>query len=155
MADNVIETRGLDELITQMKAFPNKLKAIARIGMNATLLTLWENVPPYPPADPNSSYRRTGTLGRTLGSSETGGKSGGSPDIYTVKEIGAHDMEGRFGTSLGYAEHVIGENPAWMHYRWWKLSSIIPKAQSKIDKIWEGIAQQMVNFLNRKSGGEG
>jgi hypothetical protein len=153
MADYTIEHKGLDELIVLMKQFPNKLKQISRVGMSATLLALWENVPPYPQANPDSDYRRTGTLGRTLGSSESGGNAGGTPDIYTVKNIGAHELEGRFGTNLSYAEHVIGENPAWMHYRWWKLSSIIPKAQSKIDKIWEGIAQKMADFLNQKSGG--
>ena len=154
MTELQIETRGLDELIARMKHCPGKLKEVSKIGINASLLVLWENVPPYPEANPDSSYRRTGTLGRTLGSSEAGGKSAGSPDIYTVKALGTTEMEGRFGTRLGYSPYVIGENQAWMHKdRWWKLSAIIPKAQGKIVKIWEGIAKLLTDFLDAKSSG--
>jgi len=150
MAELQIESRGLDEIIARMNHFPGKLKEGSNIGMNASLLVLWENVPPYPDV-PNPV--RQGTLGRTLGSSETGGKSAGSPDIYTVKALGTTGMEGRFGTKLDYAPHVIGENQAWMHYRWWKLSDIIPKAQGKIVKIWEGIAKLLADFLDAKGSG--
>jgi len=155
MAENSVEIRGLDEFIALMRQFPRKLSQISEIGMRATLLALWENVPPYPPPPTDSTYRRTGTLGRTLGSSETGGTSAGQPDIYQVKKLGSGMVEGRFGTKLDYAPHVIGEDPAWMHYRWWKLTAIIPKAQDKINKIWQGIAQKMADFLNSKSSGTG
>ncbi len=153
MADNVIETRGLTELIGKLKMFPTKLRQLSELGMQASLLTLWENVPSYPPEPDNSSYDRTGTLGRTLGSSESGGKNG-KPDIYEVKKVGSGLVEGRFGTRLDYAEYVIGENQAWMHEgRWWKLTDIIPLAKDKIQRIWNGIAQKAADWLDAKSSG--
>lgn len=153
MADNVIEYKGLDELIQLMRFFPKKLKEISRVGMQASLLVLWENVPSYPPPPTDSTYRRTGTLGRTLGSSAAGGKGGGQPDVYTVKTLGNNDVEGRFGTNLSYAEYVIGDNQSRRMAHWWRLTSIIPKAQPKIIKVWEGIAEAMKAFLNSKSSG--
>lgn len=153
MANNVIEYKGLDELIMLMKQFPQKLRQISKMGMEASLLVLWENIPPYPAPPPDSKYRRTGTLGRTLGSSEGGGKTGGQPDVYETKAIGAHDYEGRFGTNLNYAPYVIGEEQARHMSHWWKLTSIIPIAEKKIAKVWEGIAQTMASFLNSNSTG--
>ena len=155
MADYTIETKGLDELIERMKMFPSKLKQIAEIGMQATLLVLWENVPPYPRPPEDSSYRRTGTLGRTLGSSETGGKAGSAPQTYQVRKMGSGLVEGRFGTNLGYAPYVIGDDTqAWMHKgRWWQMKNILAAAQDKINKVWNGIAQKMADFLNSSGSG--
>jgi hypothetical protein len=159
---NIIEYRGLNELIAQMRAFPQKLKQVAKIGMEASLNTLWENVPSYPTPPDGSSYRRTGTLGKSLGSSEGGGSAGGKPSIYEVKQAGVGGfVEGRFGTTLDYAPYVIGptegakgERQAWMHKdRWWQLEDIIPKSKAKIDAIWTGIAQKMADFLNSRSSG--
>lgn len=148
MASNVVEVRGLDELINRMKMFPSKLKQIAEVGMQASLLVLWENVPPYPTVD---NPVRTGTLGRTLGSSETGGKSGSPPQIYQVKGMGSGMVEGRFGTNLEYAPHVIGDDAqAWMHYKWWQMKDILAAAQDKIAKVWTGIAQKLSDFLDAK-----
>lgn len=161
---NIIEYRGLDELLTLMRAFPQKLKQIGKIGMEASLNALWENVPAYPQASEDSSYRRTGTLGRTLGSSPSGGQAGGKPDIFEVKQQGMSGfVEGRFGTNLDYAPYVIGptetegekgERQAWMHKgKWWQLEDVVPKSKDKINEIWNGIAQKMADFLNSKSSG--
>lgn len=151
MPDNAVEVRGLDELLRQMKNFPHKLRQISEVGMWSSLNTLWEKVPSYPAPPSDSTYRRTGTLGRTLGSSEAGGRTSGEPSVFTVKRLGATEMEGRFGTNLNYAEYVIGDNQARHMGHWWKLSGVASIAQGKINKIWEGVAQKMVDFLNQKS----
>lgn len=155
MADNIlkVEHRGLNELIAALKFFPQKLKQLERTGMEGSLLVLWENVPPYPAPPPTSEYRRTGTLGRSLGSSESGGQSGGQPDIYQVKGLGSNEVEGHFGTRLGYSPYVIGENQAAHMAHWWKLSSILPKSQAKILAVWNKIADTAVAWLNSRSGG--
>ena len=147
MADNVTEIRGMDELLAKMRQFPQKLRQMERVGMNASLLVLKENVPPYPSPPVDSTYRRTGTLGRTLGASSA------KPDIYTVKGLGTNHVEGRFGTRLSYAPYIIGDQQARQNRHWWKLDSILPKAQEKIVKIWDGIMQQMAKFLDSKSSG--
>src|SRR3972149_3265026 len=110
MPSPVIEVRGLKELIARMKAYPQKLNAALGITMDAAMLTLWENVPPYPPEPEASTYDRTGTLGR----GEAGGKSGGQPDIYEVREMGG-GFEGHFGTNLEYAPYVIGDDTQAKH----------------------------------------
>lgn len=159
---NIVEYRGLDELLVLMRAFPQKLKKIGQIGIEASLNVLWENVPPYPTAPENSTYQRTGSLGRSLGSSPAGGSGGGKPSIYEVKQQGIGGfVEGRFGTNLDYAPYVIGPDEgekgarqAWMHKgKWWKLEDIVPKSKDKINAIWTGIAQKMADFLNSKSSG--
>jgi len=159
---NYIEHRGLDELLTRMRQFPQTLKKIAKIGMEASLNVLWENVPSYPAPPEDSTYRRTGTLGRTLGSSEAGGSGGSKPSIYEIKQQGAGGfVEGRFGTNLDYATYVIGpaegakgERQAWMHKdRWWHLEDIVPKSKEKINAIWNGIAKKLAAFLDAKSSG--
>lgn len=153
MANNVIEYKGLDEIVSLMRQFPQKLRQISKVGMEASLLVLWENIPQYPAKPPETKYIRTGTLGRTLGSSEAGGKSGGRPDVFETKSMGAQGYEGRFGTNLNYAPYVIGDSQARQNRHWWKLTDVIPLSEKKIKDIWEGIMQQMVNFLNSRSSG--
>src|SRR5689334_22027280 len=102
---------GLTELIARMQAYPEKLAQAMRTTMDASLLVLWESVPPYPPQPDNSAYERTGTLGRTLGSGSGGGAGSTEPEIYEVKAVGsAGGYEGHFGTNLDYAPYVIGDD---------------------------------------------
>ncbi len=149
MAEPSIEVRGLTELINRMRQFPDKLQQILKLGMDASLLALWEKVPPYPAPPQDSTYRRTGTLGRTLGSSESGGRSGGTPEIYETRKLGATGMEGQFGTNLEYAPHVIGEQSQASHMsHWWKMGKIVADAKAKIQTVWKGIAEKLAAFLD-------
>lgn len=154
MAEYKVETHGLKEVVNKLQYFPKKLKALQKTGMDASMLVLWENVPPYPPPPGTSTYRRTGTLGRSLGSSEGGGNAGGQPQIYQVKGLGSNTVEGRFGTKVSYAEYVIGENQAGHMGHWWKLSSILEKASEKIVAVWQEIVQTAVDWLNSRTGGK-
>jgi hypothetical protein len=152
MPGQSVEVTGLKELIARMQAFPVKLAQVLVVGMAASLTTFWENVPPYPPEPQDSSYRRTGLLGRTLGSSESGGASGGQPSVFVVRKLGGGNMEGKFGTNLNYAEQVIGEGTqAAVHRgRWWTLKTVAEKATDKIKRIWIGVGDSLVNFLEGK-----
>ena len=151
MADAVVVT-GLDELIERMQAFPVEMAKIGTLNMNASLAVLHENVPPYADEPQNSSYDRTGTLGRTLGSSESGGASGGTPDIYTVRKLGGGNVEGKFGTRLDYAEKVIGDTTqAAIHRgRWWTMKTIYNASTKKIIQIWQNVANALASFLDGK-----
>lgn len=146
-----IEVRGLDELIQRMQAYPEQLHKGMQVTMDAALLTVWENVPPYPPPPDESTYDRTGTLGRTLGSGEGGGKSGGQPDVYEVRQMGSA-YEGHFGTNLEYAPYVIGDGDlqAWMHYRWWQMKTVAEKATAKITSLFNTLGEKMAKFLEGK-----
>lgn len=151
MTKTVIEVEGLKELTKRMQAYPVELHKAMSTTTSAALLVLWENVPPYPPAPANSTYDRTGTLGRTLGSG-TGGGVAGEPDIFTVKPLGKTDYEGKFGTRLDYAEHVIGDGTqAKVHQGvWWTMRTIAEKAAGKIGRLVDTLGEKMAAFLEGK-----
>ena len=146
----IVEIRGLEELRTRFKEYPKELDAIMQTVTQAQLLTLPENVPPYPPKPQSSTYSRTGTLAKRLGSTMGGGASGGQADIFqTIK--GAGFYEARFGTNLFYAGPVIGNPQAsFFAQYWWKFDEIIGFAFQKILQITEDAAKQMANFLKGK-----
>jgi hypothetical protein len=146
-----METRGLQEIIQRMQKYPEKLKEGLTAALDAALLILWENVPPYPPPPEGSTYRRTGTLGKTLGTSDGGGQSG-KPDIYTVKPLGSANFEAHFGTNLDYAPYVIGDKTqAWMHKgRWWIMRDVATAAKTKITNVFRMLGETMKKWLENQ-----
>jgi hypothetical protein len=148
-----IRVSGLKEAIGRMKQFPMNLKRGLRVTMQAVLLFIWENVPPYPPQPAGTKYRRTLQLGRSLGSSETGGKSGGLPSIYEVKENAGY-IKGSFGTNLGYAQYAVGDYVSQQagHMRhWWTIpQDVLNKSFPGIVKRFELLRNNLIAFLNGK-----
>jgi hypothetical protein len=154
VARTTIIVEGLEEIRSRFRRFPDKYHRATKTTMEASLLTVWESVPPYPEEPPDSSYTRTGTLGRTLGSGETGGRQGGQPDIYEINQ-GSSYIEGAFGTRLGYAPHVIGDpdtEQAWMHQgRWWTLVEVLQRAATKIERLWDALGDELAAWLDGRS----
>ena len=145
-----IEVTGLEELTRRFRAFPGRLRKAMGVTMLAAITTLHENVPPYPAPPASSTYRRTGTLGRTLGVSQ-GGQTSGKPDIFQVRTMGSGSLEGIFGTNLKYAPFVIGErSQAKAHKgRWWSIATIAKNASAKILRHFEQLADNMARFLDK------
>ncbi len=145
-----IRVVGLDPLIKRMDQHQDKLNQGMQEAMTDSLLVMTESVPGYPSPPENSSYRRTGTLGRTLGSSVEGGKSG-QPQIFSVTAIGG-GWEGRFGTNLEYAPYVIGDGSQSKTHqkRWWVLSDVAEKAAPKIERVWQLLAAAIAKYLEGK-----
>jgi len=138
----------LPELVKKMEQYPDKLNQGMNTAMQATLLVMTESIPAYPPPPDTSDYRRTGTLGRTLGSSAAGGK-GGQAEIYSVQQIGA-SFEGHFGTNLEYAPYVIGDADQARHMaHWWTLSKVAADANEKITRVWQALADAMKKFIEK------
>ena len=149
MPTEITET-GLSEIIAKMQAFPEKLKEGLKTTMQDALLILWQNVPKYPPPPDNSTYTRTGTLGRSLGSSEAGGQSG-NPDIYTVKELGSARFEAHFGTNLDYAPYVIGDDTqAHQNSHWWVMGDIAKKAHDRVISLFQMLGATMARWLDNQ-----
>lgn len=146
---------GLEELQKRMAQWPNKFNAVIRKTLQASLLTIWQRVGEkgYPKQPTESKYRRTGTLGRSLGTSEQGGLSG-KPDVYRVKKEGGW-QSATFGTRLGYAPYVIGDKTseqAQVHAgRWWTIPEIAEEVTDKIKRLFEIAAETMVRFLDGKA----
>lgn len=145
---SLIEVKGLNELITRMKAYPAEMTKGMATTMTATLIALWQSVPGYPPPPEGSTYDRTGTLGRSLGS-DMGGGAAGEPSIFVVKKLG-EGFEGRFGTNLSYAPSVIGEAQSPKMAHWWTMRSIADKAADKINQLWQQLGDKMAAFLKGK-----
>jgi len=145
----VIEVLGLEEVIEKLDNYPKMLNEMISETTEASLLTLWENVPPYPPEPENSTYRRMGTLGRSLGSGAQGGKDG-QPDIMEVRPLGSGvGYEGQFGSRLDYAPLVIGDDLQAGHMgHWWKISKVAELAADKINRLYQTMVDKLVEFMN-------
>lgn len=147
---SVIEVRGLKELQERMKRYPEKLKAAMEATTEAALYVLWEKVPSYPPPPETSTYVRTGTLGRTLGSDAGGGKTSGEPDVFEVRDMSG-TVEGHFGTNLEYAPYVIGdETQAGQNAHWWTMNKVAEAAAEKIKSLFATLAEKLAAFLEGK-----
>lgn len=148
-----IEIEGLDELRARFGKFKPVFDRELKSTMTAALYALQESVPEYPEQSQDTDYIRKGTLGRTLGSGEQGGRVG-RPEIFEVKRMGAGGMyQGEFGTRLNYAPYVIGDKEqAWMHYRWWRISNVAERATGKITRLFNDLTKDLAEFLDGKRG---
>lgn len=147
----VVEIKGLNELIERMRRYPVELVETMAVGISASLNIFWENVPPYPSQNPDSTYRRTGTLGRSLGSDQSGGATG-EPSVYKIRQLGqGGNFEGTFGTSLDYAPYVIGDtSQAQVNLHWWQMLDVALKSSGKIKELWNNVAEKLAKFLEGK-----
>ena len=143
-----IEVIGLKKLRRRMRQFPEKYNQAVKLPLKASLLKIWENVPAYPKY--KSPYERTGTLGRSLGSGEAGGKVQGQPDIFEIFEQGGNIDGAEFGTRLGYAPHVIGEQQARHMDHWWDIKGLAKKSKPEIIKLFKTMAKTLARFLEGK-----
>lgn len=151
----ILEPMGLDEIRQRFAQAPARYNRAVHTTLQASLLQIWQTVGKlgYPPKPAKSKYTRTGTLGRTLGTSETGGTQG-QPDIYTVEQGGGWS-EASFGTHLGYAPYVIGDETteqAWMHRgRWWTLpQTVAMRAKPAIEHLFEAMAGELAAWLDAR-----
>jgi hypothetical protein len=140
-----IKITGLDKIYLLFADMPNKMRKFLRTGMEQSLLVLHENVPPYPPNPVSSKYIRTGMLGKSLGSSEAGGKVD-TPTVYSVKSNDVQTI-GQFGTQLSYAKYVIDpDRQAYMHKgRWWTMNTIKVKSEKKVIQVWERLVKGVLS----------
>jgi hypothetical protein len=147
----IAEVKGLDELIARMSAYPVEYVKTMATGMSASLNVYWENVPPYPQPPPESKYRRTGLLGKSLGSDISGGANG-NPSVFKIQQLGGGAFEGTFGTNLDYAPYVIGDTAqAEIHKgRWYVIGEVATKANEKVMKVWQMVADKLAAFLEMK-----
>jgi hypothetical protein len=148
----VIEINGLEPLLVKLGQWTPRIQQLMEKAANEGLYDVWQAVPPYPPVPPESTYRRTGTLSRTLGSSEGGGQTGGQPDVFEVKS-GQGWVTGTFGTNLEYARYVIGDagsEQAWMHRGWWWTlpQGVWSRARPKVVQRFRDAAEIIVKWMN-------
>lgn len=109
----------------------------AQPAMVDSLIYLHGQLPDYPPAMPDSTYKRTGMLGRRFTESVSRNDEG---------------VVGELGTNLAYAPWVVGPDypgeeiggrtkfQAQVHVdRWWQFDEIVQQA---IDDTWAEFEQR-------------
>lgn len=134
MADNIV-IKGLEELQGKFEKLANLKDGLVKTTDKATKF-VWGEIPPYPSPPANSSYRRTGSLGRAMYSE--------------VRELGS-EVIGVIGNNMTYAPWVIsatrvGEKgpQAWMHYRWYTLQQVIKDAKNGVIQIYKDWIKGMI-----------
>ncbi len=137
------------DLFSRFERYPKQLDAEVDKTLEQSLLHIQGSVPAYPRQRSGSSYKRTETLGRSLGSGFGGGQ-GGNPDIRQIKKLGSGKYEARFGTRLHYAPKVIGthtQKPLFKSLGWWTMRDVKNKAEPGIKKLFDAMAKRLAKFL--------
>lgn len=126
-----IRLRG-QERVARRLARGERLGRELEPAMKAAVLYTQGQVPGYPPPPSGSTYRRTGTLGRSVTSQSAPGA------LSRVETLGS-GVVGYIGTSIRYAPYVIDRNrQAWMHRgRWWLLQDVVERAVDGIRRVLE------------------
>ena len=139
-----IKIEGLEELQGKLSKFTPEMHKAMNITMERSLVALQDAIPPYPPKPVTSKYRRTGTLGKSIGRD---GKAVGT-GIYEITGAGGN-IQGRFGTNLVYAKYVIDpEQQAYMHKgRWWTMAKLAKDARGEVIKVFEQMVQVASKWL--------
>lgn len=139
-------------MTTEIIGLPAALAHLDRIGeipaamkdtMQEAVLYVHSQVPPYPAPPPLSTYRRTGTLGRTITTMQ-----GGEPSALSRVEVSGlgGSVVGVIGTRLHYAPEVISEGEQIRVHagRWWTLQGVVKGAWSGIVDIFKKMVHEKV-----------
>ena len=142
-----IQIKGFQELSKRFASAPNVFKGRLKATMLASLYVIWQNVPAYPPQSQDSTYARTGLLGKSFGVDMSGDQSGGA-DIFEVKELSGY-ITGAFGSNLHYAQYVVGENQKSIFGRlgWWNISGLAKASRAGIQELFRILEEGLRDYL--------
>ena len=129
-----IQIEGLDRVVNNLQKFQAGLPGFFNDTMQKTILYVQGKLPPYPPPPTGSTYRRTGTLGRSITS-----LFGQHPDALSKIQPFGGGVHGIIGTQLKYAPFVIDEDrQAGVHRgRWWTLQQAVRNQTQAIVDYWK------------------
>jgi hypothetical protein len=127
MVEIDIKVEGYDEAVIKLRQAPRILRRHLRRAMDKIVKTLVAVVQRYPPARPESAYRRTGTLGRRWATEVTSYVGG---------------VQGILDNPTPYGPYVQGEDQAWMHKDRW---TTVPQAAEKKKRQVAGALQEGID----------
>lgn len=138
------EIIGLDRTLAHLERI-GEIPAAMGGTMKEAVLYVHSQVPPYPAPPVGSTYRRTGTLGRTVTTMQ-----GSEPSALSRVEVSAlgGNVVGIIGTRLDYGPEVISEGEQIRVHagRWWTL-------QGTIKNAWGGIVDIFRKMVHGKVEG--
>ena len=113
----------------------------SKAAMNTTVLYVHSKVPKYPAASGASTYRRTGTLGRSVTTF-----MGSNPDALSRVEQSGSDIHGFIGTRLSYAVYVIDKfkQARWNVGRWWTLQDVVLGLKNDILRVYQNALIKLI-----------
>jgi len=135
---NEIIVLNLDRVIQRLRDYPDIAGPAYTRATQKSLLLLAGELATYPPAPADSSYDRTGLLGRewTIATPE-------------VQSLGA-EFVGAIGTGVIYAEYVQGEEQAWMHVGVWQTAQeIADDRRRRIMAIYAAATREVEESINK------
>jgi len=132
MADTVtVEIEGLDELIGRLGKAPTLVRKLAGDAMEKSVAVVHRKLATYPSPPPASTYRRTGTLGRSI-----------------TTKVERSKFTGEVGTNLRYAPYVIGAEQAAMHRgRWQTVTSVAEELKPQIEGFFREANEELAREL--------
>jgi hypothetical protein len=132
--------KGFEEFSRKVEGMARRMRGEMETTTRKAVLYVHSTVPPYPGEPAGSEYRRTGTLGRSIGTE--------------VRPIGV-GFVGIIGTPTVYAPYVISEEAvgsrgpqARFHKgRWWTLQGVVRKAFPKVVGMYEEMWRRVISGL--------
>ena len=135
-----VEIPQLPALLAALDAYPDIARPILEETSSAALLSLIPGLADYPPAPANSSYRRTGTLGRLWASAQ--------PEFAPMES----GFEASIGNATPYAVYAQGEyQPKWMGH-WETAEQVVASRQADIEGYFDAALQQIAEAVDAKAG---
>ena len=133
MAEVTIEIPELDALLRKFGASNRIVQSAVKGAIQKSVYHLQSKVATYPPPPPMSTYRRTGTLGRS----------------WTTKIEGSgREIRGIVGNAIPYAPFVQGPDQAWMHVgRWKTIGQVAEEETAKVREFFAGATKKVVEDL--------
>lgn len=107
---------NVDQVVRALDQLGANILQIAEGPISRGAFRVEAGMKKYPPARPESTYRRTGTLGRR----------------WTTRQISAPDMVGReIGNNTAYAPFVqAAELQAYMHRGYWQTDEDVMRQEA-------------------------
>lgn len=134
-----IKIRGLEDLDRKLGAVVREFPQFLSHSTTAAVLYVHSKMPKYPAQPAGSTYRRTGTLGRSVTTMQ-----GSAPGALSRVESSFGDVKGIVGTRIRYATWVIDRENQTPNFRayWWNL-------QDTVIGLRKGIRETYKKELNR------
>lgn len=135
--------RDLERLMQALADFPDVAEGEIERGMDQALLLLAGDAADYPPAPSDSTYRRTGTLGRLW--------VGARPVV--TRSSGAF-VAGRIGNATPYGPYVQDPNrqAAQHRGRWRTTKDVVRDNEAGIKIILEQVGAELVTQIAEAAG---
>ena len=131
-----VEIQGLAPLLQALDSYPDLVRPEMEQAAEAALLSLIPPLADYPSAPSGSTYRRSGTLGRTW--------TAARPEFASLQT----GFEASIGNATPYGPYVQGDEQAKVHAGRWKTAQQIAEARrGDIEQYFEKALQRVAQKL--------